>query len=196
MQKVQLQNLLENYINDVQEKIAKTDFSSLAQISEIILNAKERGTTIFTIGNGGSAATASHICNDLLKGCAVCGHTGFKAECLCDSSAVITCLSNDFDYESVFSIQLETKAKAGDVVVAYSGSGNSPNIIKGLLTAKKLGLTTIGLSGRDGGKMKELCDVIVIAPTEHMGQIEDFHCLYSHALSSVLASALTERYSK
>lgn len=195
MQKVQLKNSLRQYASEICDGIEKTDFSALSEIVDVLLEAKRSGTKIFTIGNGGSSATASHICNDLLKGCSCCGRPGFITECLCDSTAVLTCLSNDFDYESVFSIQLRTKAKNGDVLLAFSGSGNSPNVIKGLEEAKRSGVKTIGFSGRTGGKMKDLCDIIIIAPTYSMEQIEDYHMMYAHALTSTLAAALTAEYS-
>ena len=91
----------------------------------------------------------------LLKGARVCGREGFRAVCLNDSSPIVTCLANDFAYEDVYSIQLRTYAEPGDLLIVFSGSGNSPNIVKGLQTAREMGLTTVGFGGRDGGKMKE-----------------------------------------
>jgi len=98
--------MLKDYVNEVANGLAMTDYGKLAEIVETLFEAKSKDLTVYTAGNGGSAATASHICNDLLKGCGVCGHIGYKAECLSDSNAVLTCLANDFDYESVFSFQL------------------------------------------------------------------------------------------
>ena len=196
MYKQDYKNILQDYAKDVIEGIEKSDFNALGDIVKMFLDAKERDATIFTVGNGGSAATASHICNDLLKGCGVCGHVGFKTECLCDSTAVLSCLANDFDYESVFTVQLKAKAKKGDLLLAYSGSGNSPNVIKVLELAKEMGLITIGFTGRDGGKLAKICDISVIAPNECMEKIEDFHMLYTHALSYSIQKALTEKYSE
>ena len=185
--------ILKAYSEEVICAIQNTDYSLLAQIAELLFRAKDRDVTIFTIGNGGSAATASHICNDLLKGCGVCGNPGYKTECLCDSTAVLTCLANDFDYESVFSIQLRAKAHAGDILIAYSGSGNSPNIIKAVAMAKEKGMAVIGFTGRDGGKLAPMCDMALIAPTDSMEQIEDLHMLYVHVLSHCLQKLLTAK---
>lgn len=190
----QITKMFNDYAMDVIEGIKKTDFIALSEIAEKIVSVKDTNSTIYTIGNGGSASTASHICNDLLKGCGVMGHTGFKTECLCDSTAVMSCLANDFDYNSIFTVQLRAKAQKGDILIAYSGSGNSQNVISGITLAKEMGLTVIGFTGRDGGKMAKLCDIVVIAPNDCMEKIEDFHMLYNHSLTYTIAKILTEKY--
>lgn len=189
-----ISSALLEYTGDVAARAMRTDFDLLAQIARTLIEAKERGATIYTAGNGGSAATASHICNDLLKGCRVHNREGFKTECLADSCAVMTCLGNDFSYEEIFSIQLRTKAHRGDVLLVYSGSGNSPNIVRLVDTAREMGVVTIGFSGRDGGKLAGRCDLLLIAPTDSMEQIEDLHMLYVHALSSVIQQVLPDRW--
>ena len=186
-------NSLNTYSQEVITAIQNTDMTTLAKMAELLFAAKDKDLTIYTVGNGGSAATASHICNDLLKGCGVCGNPGYKAECLCDSTAVLTCLANDFDYESVFSIQLRAKAHAGDILIAYSGSGNSPNILMAVAMAKEKGMTVLGFTGRDGGKLAPMCDLALIAPTDSMEQIEDLHMLYVHVLSHCLQKLLTAK---
>ena len=185
---------LKAYTQEVVEKVQRTDFDLLAQIAMKLVEAKERGATIFTAGNGGSAATASHICNDLLKGCRVHNREGFATECLADSTAVLTCLGNDFSYEEIFSIQLRTKAHRGDVLLVYSGSGNSPNIIRLVDTARQMGVYVIGFSGRDGGKLNGRCDLLLIAPTDSMEQLEDMHMFYVHALSCIIQQILPDRW--
>jgi len=175
-------NFLQNYITDVVQRIVNSDFETLVAIVQRIIRVKAESKTIFTAGNGGSAANASHFCNDLVKGCRMNGQEGIRAICLADSNAIITCLANDFNYEDIFSIQLKTYAQKDDVLVVFSGSGNSPNIISVLKTARETGVYTIGFSGRDGGKMKDLCDLLLIAPTDLMEQIEDMHLLYEHAI--------------
>ena len=173
---------LYDYAVDVAQRVVTSDFDTLAAIVERLVRVKTEGKTVYTAGNGGSAATASHTCNDLLKGCRINDREGFRAICLADSNAIVTCLANDFSYEDIFSIQLKTCAVKGDVLVAFSGSGNSPNIISALKTAREMGVDTIGFSGRDGGKMKGLCDLLLIAPTDSMEQLEDMHLLYEHAM--------------
>jgi len=177
-----LRTTLTTYAADITTQLMKTDFDKLADIGELLLRTKAAGRTVFLMGNGGSAATASHVTNDLVKGCRSGDAPGFRAFCLGDSNALVTCLANDFSYEEIYSVLLQTYAEKGDVVVAFSGSGNSPNIIHALGSARAIGLTTVGIGGRDGGKMRALCDLLLIAPTESMEMLEDMHLLYFHDL--------------
>ena len=182
---------LKDYAADLAAALLKSDFTTLNQIGELLLEKKRNGKTIFLIGNGGSSATASHVTNDLVKGCRVAGLPGLRAVCLNDSSTLLTCLANDFSYADVFAILLETYAKEGDVLIAFSGSGNSPNVIRAMEKAKELDVTCIGFGGRDGGKMKPLCDLSVIAPTNSMEMLEDLHLIYWHDLVCSLRESLT-----
>jgi len=183
---------LNDYAIDVAQRVLQSDFDTLAAIVKRFVQAKKDGKTIFTAGNGGSASTASHLCNDLLKGCRVNDRVGFKAFCLTDSNAIVTCLANDFSYEDIFAIQLKTFADEGDLLVVFSGSGHSPNILSVLKTAREMGVVTIGFSGRYGGKMKEFCDLLLIAPADSMEQIEDMHLLYEHAMVCSIKEYLTD----
>ncbi len=178
------------YAADAAERLMRTDFGKLAEIGDVLLQAKAEGRTVFLMGNGGSAATASHVTNDLVKGCRAGDAPGFRAFCLSDSNALVTCLANDFSYEEIYSILLRTYASRGDVVLAFSGSGNSPNIVHALITAREMGLTSIGLGGRDGGKMKALCDHILLAPTDSMELLEDLHLVYFHDLVCAMRPGL------
>ncbi len=187
-----LQMDLTAYASDTAAKLMRTDFGKLAEIGELLLKVKAEGRTVFLIGNGGSAATASHVTNDLVKGCRVGDTPGFRAFCLSDSNALVTCLANDFSYEEIYTILLRTYAKRGDVVLAFSGSGNSPNIVHALKTASKMGLTTVGFGGRDGGLMKPLCDHILIAPTDSMEMLEDMHLIYFHDLVCAMRPGLAK----
>lgn len=187
-----LKTNLTKYAADTAERLMRTDFERLAEIGGLLLEAKADGRTVFLMGNGGSAATASHVTNDLVKGCRVGDTPGLRALCLSDSNALVTCLANDFSYEQIYSILLRTYAAAGDIVLAFSGSGNSPNILHALKTAKEMGLTTVGFGGRDGGKMKALCDHILIAPTDSMEMLEDMHLIYFHDLVCAMRPGLTK----
>lgn len=180
------------YANEVCEAMQKTDFDMLASICDEIFVSKRLGRTIYIAGNGGSAATASHFVNDLIKGCRVDGNEGFRAMSLNDSTPVVTCLANDFNYDEVFEIYLKTLAQKGDLLIVFSGSGNSPNIIRACKTAKEMELTVIGFGGRDGGLMAPLCDLCLIAPTYCMEQLEDLHMFYVHALVSRLRVLLEQ----
>ena len=183
-------NKISEYFGRIAASLNASDSKLLTEIAGCIIKSKE--ATIFTAGNGGSAATASHFCNDLIKGCRVDGRMGFKAVCLSDPMAVLTCLANDYGYDDVFSVQLKTHAKPGDLLIVFSGSGNSPNILKAIHFARERGLYIIGFGGRDGGKMKELCDICLIAPTNSMEELEDLHLCYCHSLVCYIKEELAD----
>ena len=146
-----------NYSAYLSSILLKLDYTEIGKMIETILDARERGAHVFFIGNGGSAATASHFANDISIGTRVT-HTDkpFKAISLTDNVAVITAIGNDDGYEHIFTKQLQNLANKGDVLVAISASGNSPNIIHSVQYAKTKGLKVIGLTGFDGGKLREL----------------------------------------
>lgn len=164
-----------------------------AAINEI-LSAHERGASIFTLGNGGSAALASHFACDLGKGTLVHNKSKkrFRVISLADNIPLITAWANDHGYEHIFAEQLENLVESDDLVFAISGSGNSPNVLRALEVAKNHGARTIGLTGFEGGKMKGLCDVCVILPSDNMEVIEDFHLSMTHAISSVIRRRILE----
>lgn len=182
--------LPKEYAREVSEALLDTDFDTLDAIANEILHIKESDRVIFTAGNGGSAATASHIINDLMKGCRVGGREGFRSQCLNDPNAVLTCLSNDFCYEDAYRIMLRTMGRRGDMLIVFSGSGNSQNIINSCETAREMGISVIGFGGRDGGKLKALCNLCLIAPAYSMEQIEDLHMFYVHSLICTLREKL------
>jgi len=141
---------------------------------------------IFLIGNGGSAATASHFANDLLKSTVAEGKPRIKVIALTDNIPIMMAYANDCGYETIFAEQLDALAAPGDVLVAFSGSGRSPNVIRGLDLARQRGLTTIGVTGRDGGEMQGRCDICLIAPCQPMEQIEDVHIVLCHLIYSAI----------
>ena len=188
------QSFLQNYAANVCKNLMKTNFTILSEIAHKILETKKTGHRIFIAGNGGSAATASHMANDLLKGARRYGREGFRSIALCDSLPIVTCLANDFSYDDIYSIQLRTYAEPGDLFIAFSGSGNSPNVVKGAKTAKEMGLFTIEFGGRDGGELIRFSDLALIAPTDSMEQLEDMHMLYEHALVSLLQQILDDEF--
>ena len=182
--------MLKEYAERLSACLEGSDMATLDRIGRLLLEAKAQGRTIFLIGNGGSSATASHVTNDLVKGCRVGGAAGFRAVCLNDSTTLLTCLANDFSYADAFAILLETYARRGDILVAFSGSGNSPNVVRALEKAAEMGVARIGFGGRDGGRMKPLCDISLIAPTDSMEMIEDLHLIYWHDLVCSMRAAL------
>ena len=186
---------LRDYTAKLTQDSMRSDFTGLAALGKLLLDAKAERRRVYLAGNGGSAATASHMANDLIKGCRVGNQPGLRAVALTDPNAVITCLANDFAYEDIFTIQLETHADAGDLLIVFSGSGNSENIVRAVTTAKKLGLTTVAMTGMDGGKLRGLCDLTIIAPSRSMEQIEDMHLFYEHALVSLVREELARKQS-
>jgi phosphoheptose isomerase/phosphoglycolate phosphatase-like HAD superfamily hydrolase len=189
-----IQESLKQYAGFVLSEAVKSDWNALALIVDELLQLKKRNGRIFTAGNGGSHATASHMANDFIKGCRVHNRVGFDVECLGDANAIITCLANDFSYDEIYSIPLRTKAKAGDALVYFSGSGNSPNLITAAKTAREMGVTTIGFLGRDGGALKELSDLYIIAPSDSMERIEDLHMMYEHNMVCAIRSILEDEW--
>ena len=173
-----------DYLSSVLNNISLTDIEKFV---EVLLEARERESSIFFIGNGGSAATASHFANDIAIGTRTF-EKPFRAISLCDNQAVITAIANDDGYEKIFSQQLQVLLKKQDVVVAISASGNSPNLLDAIDTAKKMNTITVGISAFDGGKMKEMVDISVHVPTEkgEYGPAEDAHMVLDHLISNYL----------
>jgi D-sedoheptulose 7-phosphate isomerase len=173
------------YSSYLGEILSKLDFNEIGKMIETVLDARERGAHIFFIGNGGSAATASHFANDISIGTRVT-EKPFKAMSLTDNVAILTAIGNDDGYENIFTKQLQNFANSGDVLVAISASGNSPNIIHSVNYARKKGLKIVGLTGFDGGKLRELSDIKIHVETMkgEYGPVEDAHMFIDHLIGS------------
>ena len=178
------------YLNTIFKGIS---LSAIDDFIKVILEARERGSTIFFIGNGGSAATASHFVNDIAIGSREFDKP-FRVISLCDNHAVITAIANDDGYEKIFSHQLKVLLKKQDVVVSISASGNSPNLIHAINVAKKMSATTVGISAFDGGKMKDIVDFSLHVPTKkgEYGPAEDAHMILDHLVSNYLMRYVKE----
>jgi D-sedoheptulose 7-phosphate isomerase len=178
----------QEYFSAYEEMVANLPYQQIDRAIGEIMSAYERGASIFTIGNGGSAALASHFACDLGKGTVVSenGEKRFRVIALTDNIPLMTAWANDHGYEQVFAQQLQNLVVPGDLAFAISGSGNSPNVLRGLEMARSRGARTVGLTGFEGGKMKNLCDVCVVLPSNNMQIIEDFHLSVTHAISSVI----------
>jgi D-sedoheptulose 7-phosphate isomerase len=159
---------------------------------ETLYRAFEGGRTIFLVGNGGSAATASHFGQDLAKGtlATMSARRRFRVIPLTDNIGYITALANDEGYESIFEQQLRGLASEGDLLVAISGSGNSPNVLRAVEYAKSIGMTTVGVTGFDGGKLRQMADESVHVPVHDMGMCEALHGVVFHAAMSRLRDRL------
>jgi D-sedoheptulose 7-phosphate isomerase len=152
------------------------------QAIDWLKQARARDRAIFTCGNGGSASTASHFVCDMVKGASYNRPKRFRIQALTDSLATLTAYSNDVSYECVFVEQLKNFAQPGDVLLAISGSGNSPNVLRAVEYANSAGLRTIGLTGRDGGQLGCLVQLEINVDDPHMGRIEDGHMIIAHML--------------
>jgi D-sedoheptulose 7-phosphate isomerase len=172
------------YLATVLNNISLNEIESFV---DLLLKARERDSTIFFIGNGGSAATASHFANDISIGTRTY-EKPFRVISLCDNQAVITAIANDDGYEKIFSQQLKVLLREQDVVVSISASGNSPNLIDAINTAKDMNAITVGISAFDGGKMKDIVDYSLHVSTEkgEYGPAEDAHMVLDHLVSNYL----------
>lgn len=182
--------LFSEYLSRDIEALRKTPYEELMRALDALMDARAGGKWIFSAGNGGSAATASHFANDFVKGLSVEGKARFRVMALNDGIPTVTALANDYDYSLCFAEQLKNYGSSGDVLVVYSGSGNSPNIVKAAAYAKSIGMHVIGFTGRDGGKVAAYCDVNCIAPTDCMEEIEDVHMAWEHALVTVIRATI------
>ena len=156
-----------------------------------VTKAIKNDGTLFFAGNGGSAAESQHMSAEYI---ATLDHhkfrPGMRSMALTVDTSLITALTNDFGYEEVFKRQIETLSSQGDVFFAYSTSGNSPNIIKALESAKEKGVITIGFSGNDGGKMTNLCDICFIVPHTNTALIQEVHSILGHEICSSVEKSL------
>jgi D-sedoheptulose 7-phosphate isomerase len=176
-------NYVSDYLSKVKDAIELVDAAKIEQLISWLSETRAANQTIFTMGNGGSSSTASHWVNDLVKGASYEKDLRFKVICLNDSVSTLTAYSNDVDYEQAFVEPLKNFLAPKDLVIAISGSGNSNNVIKAVEYAKTLGARTVGLTGRDGGKLGSIVDLEIRVPEQNMGRIEDVHMMITHAVS-------------
>jgi len=174
------------YISDLDALLGKLPVEDIDRVVCLLEKTRECGTHVFIFGNGGSAATASHFACDLSKGAISVGKQRIKAFSLTDNVHLLTAWANDTSYDMVFAEQIHNYVEPGDVVIAISGSGNSPNVLNGISAAREKGATTVGFIGFSGGKLKDLVDIHVIAPIDDMERAEDMHLLFEHIISACL----------
>ena len=179
---------IQQYLDEINTILQQLPQGQIAQIIKTLRQTRLDRKQIFIIGNGGSAATASHFANDLLKATVAQDKPRLKAIALTDNIPVMLAYANDCGYETIFAQQLDALAGPGDLLIAISGSGRSPNVLKALDLARSRGLTTIGFTGRDGGEMPPRCDLCLIVPCQPMVQIEDVHVVLTHLISSAIGN--------
>ena len=171
-----------DYSNRLQEVLAATDWTTVAILAADLQLCWQAGRRVFLCGNGGSAGNSIHLANDFLYGIAKRRGGGLKVISLADNPAVITCLANDLGYEYIYSEQLAVQAQKGDLLIALSGSGNSPNIIHAIQQAKTMDVKSYALLGFSGGICKQLADVPIHFPVNDMQIAEDLQMIVGHML--------------
>jgi len=178
----------QRYASFLSKLLADLDIEAIEKTIDIFQKARVNGNTIFFVGNGGSAATCSHFTEDLEYGTRIKGKKTFKVRSLTDNTPYVTAVGNDEGYEYVFVRQLENHFSAGDVLVAISASGNSPNVIKAVEYANSNGGISIGMTGFDGGKLKNICQQCCHVNTIKgaYGPVEDVHLVLGHIISTYL----------
>ncbi len=179
---------IEEHKNTI-EKLYATCGDALEQSAKTILESLKNGNKFLLAGNGGSAGDAQHIAAEL-TGRYKKERPGIKAIALTTDTSAITAIGNDYGYDYIFSRQLDALGVNGDVFLGISTSGNSKNIIEALTLAKERGITTIGLSGRDGGAMRSLCDINIIVPSDNTPRIQEMHILVGHTLCMLIEDHL------
>ena len=180
---MEAQASIDTYFSDLQEMVRAISQPHLQEILALLEETYRQGRRIFIMGNGGSAATASHFALDLAKNTIMPGAPRVKAISLTDHVPLITAWSNDTAYEHIFAEQLANMIEPGDLVIGISASGNSLNVINALKVAKKSRAATIGLLGARGGQIKQMVDAYVLAPGQNIEQEEDAHLILAHIIT-------------
>jgi D-sedoheptulose 7-phosphate isomerase len=181
---------IENYLDELEVVVRRLSRAAVGEVVEALLESWRERRTVFLIGNGGSAATASHMMNDLNKATIVPGMPRFRALALTDNVPLLTALGNDLAYEDVFVEPLKNLLQPKDTLIAMSASGNSPNIVKAVQYARSVGARVIGFCGQPGGKLAQLADIKVVIPSDRIGHQEDGHLILNHAITAALAQRI------
>lgn len=188
---------MRDYKKEVVEYI-ETEIATLRSLDTDVINGVlnlleqtlENECTIYIMGNGGSAATASHFQNDFNKGISEYTEKKFRFLCLNDNVPTIMAIANDIGYEEIFRFQLRGKLRPGDIVIGISGSGNSKNVLNAVEYAKECGNTVVGITGYDGGKLRKMADYSLHVPVNSMQITEDIHMLFDHLMMSIFYGEL------
>lgn len=181
------------YAHDLSRTLSRMPWDAIDMTINVLHSTRISGSQVFIMGNGGSAATALHMACDLGKNTVVPGLPRLRVMSLTDNMALFSAHANDNSYENVFAEQLDNFVRAGDVAIAISASGNSPNVLNGIARARSLGAVTIGWCGNDGGKLAGLVDIPVIVPNSCTEQIEDVHLIMEHIVTVALRDTMRGR---
>lgn len=182
---------IKEYIKLEIEVLKNLETSSINEAMNLLDDTRKAKGNIYVFGNGGSSSTASHIQNDFNKGISEFIKDKFNFVCLNDNISTVMAIANDIGFEQVFKFQLENKINKNDIIVAISGSGNSPNVLCAVEYAKQeCGAKIIGLTGFDGGRLKALSDISLHAPVNSMQVTEDIHMIFDHLMMSIFYKTL------
>ena len=181
---------IEHYWRTLTDVMLAMPFDAIARATEQLLDCYSRGSTVFLLGNGGSAATATHFACDLAKGTQAAKLPAFRVISLNDNISLLTAWANDTSYERVFAEQLAALVRPHDVLVAISASGNSPNVLEAARVARASDAITIALTGEAGGKLARLVDLAIRVPAQPIEQVEDAHLAIAHSICVVLRERL------
>lgn len=177
------------YLADIHQALDQVSLPTVERLVALLIDAARTGKSVFFVGNGGSAATASHFACDLGKGTRTAGAARFRAVALTDNVPLLTAWANDVAYEDVFAEQLRNLCQPGDILIAISGSGMSPNILKAAAVARDAGATVVAMTG-DGGALGPGSDLWISTPASCIEQVEDLHLIVEHLVCCQLRDRL------
>lgn len=182
-------SIVNEYLLELEAAMKVFPSSDVANLANLLQNLPT-SSTLYVIGNGGSATTAAHMVTDLGVG-SLRRKNPVRSISLVDNPGVLTATSNDLDFSSVFSQQIKLLGRQGDVLICFSASGNSANLIHAVEEAKKLNIQTVGITGFDGGQLKNICDLSIHTPTKvgSYGVVEDIHSTVSHVLTELIRNS-------
>jgi D-sedoheptulose 7-phosphate isomerase len=183
---------IESYVERLRSAIEALPVDRLTELGEILYRTYRNGQQVFTLGNGGSASTASHMAADLAKNTIRANMRRFRILSLNDNQALLTALANDLGYENVFSEQLKNLIRAGDLLIAISGSGNSPNVLNAIRYAQSNSAEVVGILGFEGGEAARMADLSIVVPCADYGVVEDLHLIINHILVDYFRDRLAE----
>jgi D-sedoheptulose 7-phosphate isomerase len=191
---VETAKFVQAYLEDVKRLCDAIDPQQVTALVNALMDAWQSGRRVLFMGNGGSSSSVSHIVNDMQKNLALEAGKPLRALCLSDSTPLIMAWANDTQWDNIFAPQIECWVEPGDVVVGVSGSGNSMNVINGIVAANRAGAKTFGLAGMGGGKLKDTAGQCLVVPSDNMQRIEDAHMIVLHlAFASLLDRAKEAR---
>jgi len=184
--------MIREYLDWTREICNQIEPSEVQQLIEVLMEARKNRTSIFVIGNGGSAATASHLSMDLGKGTLrdTDDHPRFRINSLTDNLPYVTAWANDFDYTKVFEQQLRNLGSSGDIVIGISASGNSANVLRAIEYAEDAGMITVGMTGFSGGELKKIVDHSVHVSVDDYGMAENMHMIIVHIIITQITARI------